>query len=146
MRINKYNKEVKKIETETEKTETETTPEENWMEKELEVLNENSQFDGERKPALQLEENKPVKMVIDFSEPFKKWTDSENDTVKKIVPVHVGAVDLVWWLNVKNPIYQQIIDKGSKGQVNFTVLQTGNKKTTKYILVEEAEESTDTED
>jgi len=108
-----------------------------WIKEELEELEENSPFDGERKPALQLEENKPVKMKIDFSEPFKKWVDTENNTVKKIVPVHVGAVDLVWWLNVKNPIYKQIMEKGADGQTEFTVLQTGNKKTTKYILVED---------
>lgn len=126
-----------KIETETEKIETETTEDNSWIIEELEELKQNSPFDGERKPALQLEENRPVKMIIDFSEPFKKWTDTENNAIKKIIPVHVGEVDLVWWLNVKNPIYKQIIEKGSKGQTEFTVLQTGNKQTTKYILVED---------
>lgn len=76
-------------------------------------------------------------MEIDFSEPFKKWTDTENNAIKKIIPVHVGEVDLVWWLNVKNPIYKQIMEKGANGQTEFTVLQTGNKQTTKYILVED---------
>ena len=113
-----------------------TEEQKNWLEEELERVKETS-FDGERKPALQLEENKTITMTIDFSNPFEKWVDNENDAVKKIIPVKVGEVELVWWLNVKNPIYHKIIEKGSSGQTVFKVLQTGNKKTTKYILVED---------
>ncbi len=117
-------------------TEEQTTEEQkNWLDDELTEVKENS-FDGERKPALVLEENKTIEMTIDFSKPFEKWVDNENDALKKIIPVRVGEVDLVWWLNVKNPVYHQIIEKGSKGQTVFKVLQTGNKKTTKYILVD----------
>lgn len=75
-------------------------------------------------------------MTVDFSKPFEKWIDNENNAIKKIIPVRVGEVNLVWWLNVKNPVYHQIIEKGSEGQTVFKVLQTGNKKTTKYILVD----------
>ena len=60
-----------------------------------------------------------------------------NNSIKKILPVRVGEVDLIWWLNVKNPIYQQIIEKGVSGQREFKVMQTGNKKTTKYLLVQD---------
>jgi len=107
----------------------------NWLIKELEEVKETS-FDVERKPALKLEENKICNMIIDFSQPFEKWNDNENKSVKKIIPVHVGGVDLVWWLNVKNPIYHQIIELGAKGQTEFKVLQTGSQKNTKYTLVE----------
>jgi len=116
-----------------EETETQKT---NWLQEEAEKLKENA-FDGERKPALKLEENKIVTMNIDFTEPFQKWTDSENSSIKKIIPVKVGEVELVWWLNVKNPIYGEIIKKGAEGQNIFKVMQTGNAKTTKYNLVEE---------
>ena len=116
-----------------EETETQNT---NWLKEEAETLKENA-FDGERKPALKLEENKIVTIIIDFSEPFQKWTDSESNTVKKIVPVKVGEVELVWWINVKNPIYGEIIKKGAEGQTTFKVMQTGNGKSTKYNLVEE---------
>ena len=117
-------------------TEEQTTEKKiNWLDDELKEVKENS-FDGERKPALVLEENKTIEMTIDFSKPFEKWDDVENKSVKKIIPIRVGEVDLVWWLNVKNPIYHQVIEKGVEGQTVFKVLQTGNKKTTKYILVE----------
>ena len=122
-----------------EQTIEETTPEQqdtNWLAEELENIKETS-FDGERKPALKLEENKITTMTIDFTNPFENWKDTENDSIKKIIPVHVGAVDLVWWLNVKNPIYHKIIELGSTGQTQFKVLQTGTQKNTKYTLVEE---------
>ncbi len=117
-------------------TEEQTTEEQkNWLADELKEVKENS-FDGDRKPALVLEENKTIEMTIDFSKAFEKWVDTENNAVKKIIPVRVGEADLVWWLNVKNPVYHQVIEKGSEGQTVFKVLQTGNKKTTKYILVD----------
>jgi len=118
-----------------EETETQNT---DWLKKEADELKENA-FDGERKPALKLEENKMVTMTIDFSIPFQRWEDKEDDklTIKKIIPVKVGEVELVWWLNVKNPIYGEIIKKGSEGQTIFKVMQTGTAKKTKYNLVEE---------
>lgn len=77
-------------------------------------------------------------MTIDFSEPFNKWIDPENvSIIKKILPVKVGEVELVWWLNVKNPIYGEIIKKGAEGQTEFKVMQTGTQDKTKYNLVEE---------
>jgi len=114
-----------------EKTETQKT---NWLEDEAKTLKE-SAFDGERKPSLKLEENKLTTITVDFSEPFQKWSDGE--VVKKIIPVKVGEVDLVWWLNVKNPVYGEIIKKGQEGQTVFKILQTGTQDKTKYNLVEE---------
>lgn len=117
--------------------ETETETEKTWIQEEAQALQQES-FDGERKPALKLEENKVITIIVDFSEPFKKWTDPEdNKTIKKILPVKVGAVDLVWWLNVKNPVYAEIIKRGAKGQTEFKILQTGSKASTKYNIVEE---------
>ena len=110
----------------------------NWLKQEAETIKENA-FDGERKPALKLEENKIVTIIIDFSEPFQKWETVEDGkkTVKKIIPLKVGEVELVWWLNTKNPIYAEIIKLGSEGQTEFKIMQTGNLKTTKYNLVKE---------
>lgn len=123
------------MEEQTTETTQPTEEKKNWLNEELEQVKESS-FDGDRKPALQLEENKTVEMTIDFTQPFEKWKDTENDAIKKIIPVSIGEVDLVWWLNIKNPIYHKIIELGSKGQTVFKVLQTGNKKTTKYVLVD----------
>jgi len=121
---------------EEQTTKTNTEEQKNWLAEELESVKETS-YDGDRKPALKLEENKIIEMTIDFSKPFEKWKDTENDSVKKIIPVRVGEVELVWWLNIKNPIYHKIIEFGSTGQTVFKVLQTGNKQTTKYTLVED---------
>ena len=113
-----------------------TEKKQNWLQEEVENLQETT-FDGDHKPALKLEENKVVTMTIDFSEPFQKWNDTENAVVKKIIPVTVGAVDFVWWLNVRNPIYAEIIKRGAEGQTTFKVIQTGSQKNTKYSLGEE---------
>lgn len=107
----------------------------NWLKQEAETL-KNTVFDDERKPALKLEENKITEVTIDFTNEFEKWTDQETGTVKKIIPVKVKENSYVWWLNVKNPVYGQIIQKGSAGQTAFKVLQTGSKQNTKYTLVE----------
>lgn len=107
-----------------------------WLKKEQDEL-KTTAFDGDRKPALKLEENKITEMVIDFSAPFQKWEDKENETVKKIIPVRVGAVDFVWWLNVKNPVYHQIVELGVLGKNKIKVLQTGSKQNTKYTILEE---------
>ena len=107
-----------------------------WLKKEQEEL-KTTAFDGDRKPALKLEENKITEMIIDFSAPFQKWEDKENETVKKIIPVRVGAVDFVWWLNVKNPVYHQIVELGVQGKNKIKVLQTGSKQNTKYTILEE---------
>lgn len=111
------------------------TKETNWLNKELEET-KNTAFDEDRLPALKLEENKIAEITIDFSKPFEVWKDEESGTIKKIVPVTCKDQKLVWWLNVKNPVYHQIVQKGLQGQTNFKVLQTGNKQTTKYALVE----------
>ena len=117
-----------------EETEKQNT---DWLKQEAKTLKENA-FDGEHKPALKLEENKIVTMTIDFSEPFRKWIDPTDDKiVKKIIPVKVGEAELVWWLNVKNPVYGEIIQKGAEGQTEFKVMQTGNKANTKYNLVQD---------
>jgi len=108
-----------------------------WLDEELGKLNEAPSFDGPKLPALQFEENKISEFDIDFSEPFKKWDDEVNGVTKAIIPCRRGSVDCLWWLNLKNPIYKDVIRKGREGCTHFKVLQTGNKKSTKYNLVED---------
>lgn len=107
----------------------------NWLQQEAEEL-KSTAFDENKAPALKLEENKITEMIVDFSKPFEVWKDPDTETIKKIIPVKVKEQDFVWWLNVKNPIYHQIVQKGVAGQKSFKVLQTGSKQNTKYTLVE----------
>jgi hypothetical protein len=118
---------------ETSKTE-ETKEQEDWLAKEIEE-NKGQAFDGEKLPALKLEENKITEIEVDFSKPFDKWT-AEDGVVKKIVPVVVKEEKFVWWVNVKNPIYSQILQKGEEGTNKFKILQTGNQQSTRYTIVE----------
>jgi len=90
----------------------------NWLQKEAEEL-KGSSFDGERKPSLKLEENKITTVEIDFSEPFQKWVDHESNVVKKIIPCKVGTDEFVFWLNTRNPLYAQIVEKAAEGQTTL---------------------------
>jgi len=111
----------------------------NWLNEETKNLKESS-YDGERLPALKLEEKKITTISIDTSKPFEKWVDQEKGTVKKILPCIVNAQQYVWWLNVRNPIYGEIIMRSTKVYPNplvIKVLQTGSKQDTKYNIVEE---------
>lgn len=107
---------------------------ENWLAEEVKAL-KNTAFDEDRAPALKLEENKITEVVVDFSKPFEEWKDEESQTTKKIIPVKVNGNDFVWWLNVRNPVYHQIVELGLTGQSTFKVLQTGSKQNTRYTLV-----------
>jgi len=113
------------------------TKTEDWLVKEEEELNKQTNFDGEKLPSLQFEENKVVKFTIDFSVPFSEWEDTVNKSVKAIIPVTQGEVKLNLWLNKKNPLYKDLIHAGREGQKEFAVMQIGNQKNTKYNLVKE---------
>jgi len=116
----------------------EQTTQDDWLKKEAEKMKDEV-FDGERLPALKLEENKIAELEIDFSKPFEVWTSDEG-VIKKIIPVTFKGEKLVWWLNVKNPIYGQIVRKGLAGLTKVKVLQTGTQKNTKYTLIDEDQE------
>ena len=75
-----------------------------WLKDEEEELQKTA-YSEDRSPALKLEENKPIELVVDFSNPFEVWKDPESKVVKKIIPVTVGEEKFVWWLNTRNPIY-----------------------------------------
>lgn len=107
---------------------------ENWMQKEQEELKDNA-FDGERLPPLKLVEKEITRITVDFSKPFDKWVDQEKGTVKKLVPVEHNGEKKIWWLNVKNPIYSEVIDAGLLGQTELDILQSGFGEKTRYTLV-----------
>lgn len=109
----------------------------NWLNEEFDELDKQTNFEGEKLPSLQFEENKVVKFVIDFSEKFQQYHDEPNKCVKAIIPVTHDGEKKILWLNKKNPLYKDLIHKGKDGQTEFSVIQTGSKANTKYSLVKQ---------
>jgi hypothetical protein len=108
----------------------------NWLESEAELITKNNNL--EKLPSLKLTQNVITEITIDFFKPFDKWEGLDakgNSVVKKIIPVFVAGTKMNFWLNVKNPLYNKIIQAGNKGQVVFKILQTGTQANTKYVLV-----------
>ena len=106
-----------------------------WLNEEAKQLKTHTDY--EELPSLKLTPNVITEVTIDFSKPFEKWVGDNNGkpVTKKIVPVAVNGVKMNWWLNIKNPVYSDIIKLGSEGQKAFKVLQTGTQANTKYVLV-----------
>jgi len=107
-----------------------------WLKQEIEEVKENSSFDGDRLPALELLENKNTTFTVDTSAPFQKWVDNDGN-IKKIVPVSQGANRFVLWINVRNPVYKLMLEKLEKGEKEMTIFRTGTKQNTRYTLVED---------
>lgn len=110
----------------------------NWLEEESKNTTQpNETF--ERLESLKLENGKITSFKVDFSQPFKKWTKIDNGktTVKAIIPVLHKEVRKSLWLNVKNPLYSQLIEEGKKGVTDFKVSTTGTQAETRYAIVVE---------
>jgi len=103
-----------------------------WIQKELDDIKK----EREEMPTLKFEEGVQTSFEVVFEDPFKTWIDSANDTIKKILPVIHEKEKKNLWLNTKNPLYQQILEKGNEGQRQFTVVRSGQQKQTRYTLVE----------
>lgn len=117
-----------------EKTEEQT--ELTWLDEELKSIS-TPIADFEKLETLKLESGKVVKFTIDFSQPFRKWNDVINGSVKAILPVTHKGVKKNLWVNVKNPLYGQICNMGKLGKKEFQVSTTGSQKDTRYTIVEE---------
>jgi hypothetical protein len=106
-----------------------------WLGEEVKQLTEHKDY--EELPSLKLIPNVITEITIDFSKPFEKWIGDNNGkpVTKKIVPVLLNGNKMNWWLNIKNPVYADVIKLGSQGQTIFKVLQTGTQANTKYVLV-----------
>lgn len=106
-----------------------------WLEQEAKpTRTTDTQY--EQLESLKLEDGKIVKFRIDFSKPFNKWT-SPDGVVKAIIPVTHKENKKNLWLNVRNPLYNNLCKLGLKGQTEFRVSTTGSQKETKYNIVEE---------
>ena len=107
---------------------------ENWVDQELEEINGN--YNEEHfLPYLTLEEDKITEFEVDFSEPFKKYEDIVNSCIKKILPVIHNEERKVLFINVRNPLYREILEAGKNGQTKFKVFRTGKQANTRYNLV-----------
>lgn len=123
--------------TEEDKAEVQAQTNENWLDEELSQFSSHPEF--EELPSLKLEENKVVTVEINFSTKFEKWSGETNGkpVTKAIIPVMVKGVKHNWWLNVRNPVYGQLCEKGKAGETKFKIMQTGKQASTKYVIVED---------
>jgi len=113
----------------------------NWVAEEQKGLDTAKTY--EERPSLKMEENKITELVIDISKKFETWTGANQDgtpVVKAILPVIHGGVAKHWWINKKNPIYFQILEKAAKAtgtpSITLKFIRTGQAKATKYAIVE----------
>lgn len=104
-----------------------------WLQKEEETFGTPKQY--EKLPPFKLLPNSITEVVIDYSKPFEKWNDTENDTIKAIIPLTINGIKMVWWLNIKNPVYREVIRAGREKIPSIKLLQTGTGKSTKYQIV-----------
>jgi hypothetical protein len=114
---------------------TETTKITDWLDEEIKNISP-APAEYEKLEALKLETGKVFSFIVDFSKPFAKWENKANGIIKAIIPVEHKGVKKVLWLNVKNPLYREICERGKKGITKFNVSVSGSQKDTKYNLVE----------
>lgn len=106
-----------------------------WLAKEEATFNQSKPKDFEQLPSIKLVQDDIVEIDIDFSNAFNKWQDPEDaKKIKAIIPVVQDGQRKLWWLNIKNPVYADIIRAGKNGQTHFKILQTGTAKNTRYKL------------
>ena len=111
-----------------------------WLQTEAEELGKNSKFTGEALPALKFEEGKITTFEVDFSNPFNKYETEDmkgKSVIKKIIPVTHNGVKKILWLNVKNPLYNDLVKAGAAGKKVFQVIQNGKLDKTTYQLLKE---------
>ena len=112
----------------------EQTKQTDWLAKEEETFASQKNKNFEKLPSIKLVQDDIVEIDIDFSQPFDKWHDNSNDVMKAIIPVTQDGEKRLWWLNIRNPVYPEIIRSGREGKTHFKILQTGTKKDTKYKI------------
>ena len=114
-------------------TNTQTNMEE-YIKQELEQTKAPAQID--RLPTLKLESGKITSFEVVMDAPFGEYRDPDKGTIKKIISVDVKGVKHNLWINVKNPLYRQILEKLSKGERKMYVSTIGTQEKTRYELVE----------
>ena len=109
----------------------------NWLDKEIENLNASKPEVMNYPEPLKLIENKLTEFEVDFSNAFEKKPNKINANVlQALIPCKVGDEHKVFWLNVRNPLYSEICNRGKIGQTKFKILRTGKQKDTIYTIVD----------
>ena len=107
----------------------------NWLEDEANKFTQQKEY--EKLPSLKLTPNVITEIVVDVSKPFSEWDgeDAKGQPVrKKIIPITVAGTKMNFWLNVKNPLYGEIIKAAKLGKTTFKIMQTGTQANTKYNI------------
>lgn len=104
-----------------------------WIDEELTAYQEKDKLANVL--YLKFENNKVLKLTIDFTNKFEKKVD-KFDELKAHIPVKENGVDKVWTLNTANPFYRELITLGKSGRTEFSIIKTGKGQDTRYSLVE----------
>src|SRR3990167_8023287 len=132
----------KMVETRTEMNEAEQAKKDDWIIEELKNVSYDKEF--EKLPSPPFEDKKIVELHINFVVPFQKYEDKERNKVKAIIPCMVKQKDdsllkCNWWLNIKNPVYKNIMRIGKnvvvRDDVVVKVMQLGKCEKTKYEII-----------
>ena len=116
-------------------TEQKQTNIQDWVKQELETTKPNQTYD--KIPALKLEDGTITSFEVLTEIPPGIYT-SEEGTIKRILAIMHKGERKNLWLNVKNPLYRDILMQLDSGNKKFTVSTTGKQKETRYTLVKEA--------
>jgi len=133
--------EVNKMEIQEEQIQT-NTQNNNWIEREKEELENNTYT---KLPTMKFAEDTPTKISIDIQKPWERYEEINSEKnitiVKKIIPVMHNGELKNWWLNTKNPIYKDIVEKAAQsmkeGKISFevSIFRTGQMKNTRYRII-----------
>lgn len=109
-----------------------------WLQQEAEQLKTKT-VRCEELESLQLKDGTITTFTIFTDKPFGEWKKEEKGkiTTKKIIPVMHKDVKKNLWLNVKNPLYGQLLELLVTGQKTFKVSTTGTQSDTRYTIVKE---------
>jgi hypothetical protein len=85
-------------------------------------------------PALKMEEGVIYEFEVVADKPFDNYIATDGMIKKKIPVIHLGVKKLLW-LNVRNPLYGQMVKQLVAGNKMFKVVRSGKEKNTRYSMV-----------
>ena len=104
-----------------------------WIQNELNNMSVREEF--VKAPALKPKENVPFEIEVNTTKPFETWKSQDGLNTKKIILVKNEGEEKIWWLNPANPTYKELLQKLTKGETKFKLIQTGTQKNTRYVFI-----------